>query len=207
MKKNFCIVAVLLLTSQTAAPSEKDTVLWSVPDRTSNIPGRYLYSLADTASHNDTLKQMYVKQGLFAELCIQASKATSLDQKPFQELLLKVSNGDIDRNAQLMTMTKKDGYHRLLSYIPQPNYYAQVNGYLVDIMIRKKCIAIKIEHKKTETALDEFLGDGFFGGNNVSSKPTEVEEITTYHGLGDTAEHKEIVKKFEELVQNASDGK
>ncbi len=185
MKKNFCIVGALLLASQTVAPSEKGTAL---SNGTSNIPGKYLYSLAETASHNDTLKQMSIKQGLFAELCVQASKAASLDQKPFQELLVKTSKGDIDSNAQLITMTKKDGYHRLLSYIPQPNYYALVNGYEIDIMICKKHVAIK-------------------DGKSFSYKNTGEEKITTYHGLGDTAEHKEIIKKFEELVYKASDGK
>lgn len=90
----------------------------------------FFFSLAETASEDDVHKQLKVAQPLFVQLCVQASKAKNIDPKPFQELLDKIKVREIETDQQTITMTQKDGSHRLLSYIPSTNRTARalVNG-------------------------------------------------------------------------------
>jgi hypothetical protein len=148
----------------------------------------YFSSLRKTALYNDVKKCMCINKKLFADLCVQASKETQLDQKPFQELLSKINKKEIDTETifyeasldytEIVKMTKKDGYHRLLSYIRRGPIHSLING---------RTIEMEISYKET-------------GEEKIWA------HFNPYLKDKDASHHKEIVKKFEELVQKASHG-
>lgn len=104
---------------------------------------KFYYSLADTAQKHDTTQRRHMHNALFIQLCVQASKATTLDTKPFQELLYKVRSGIINYHAELVHMTEKDLEHRLLSYIPYGTIHALVNDKKVRFWFERKAEIIK----------------------------------------------------------------
>lgn len=140
----------------------------------------YYYDLGKTVSANDEGEVIFFPQSLFVQLVVQAAKAKNIDTKPFQELLAKIGKGITVESVDYVGMTKKDGQHRLLSYIPTIGSFSWVNG---------KKVAIKYIPRR-----------GFSVYN-----PSELFERITFSVdnsfESDTEHHAKIVAEFDALIK------
>lgn len=210
MKKYIILSTILCLGNMTYAMQDGPWFQCTVPRNDGTFPDdvyldskfkiketydNYFYSLAETASEDDTLPHMMVRPAIFAQLCVQASKAHNLDKQPFQELVNKIKAGIIDKDADMVTMTNKDGKHRLLSYIPQGQIHSLVNNKKVEIMFIVKMASIGSE------APPKFQVDKSFCGKRL--KPTGEEEIVVgrdYTFQSDINHHIAVLTEFQKLI-------
>lgn len=94
----------------------------------------YNRSFEGSKNDNDAGHNIRIQRPLLMQLCVQASKTISFDQKPFLELLQKISNTTFPSDQDSILMTKKDVTYRLLSYIPMGKYHSLVNNKKVEIL-------------------------------------------------------------------------
>jgi hypothetical protein len=183
--------------------------------RVKEIYDHYLVSLAETVQKDDTVKLARVQQPFFIQLCVQASKARDLDQKPFQELLEKIKNGEIDSSASLVMMTNKDQVHRLLSYIPTGKVHCLVNNKKVEILLSGfETEEDKIYNAPLAEAFQKHKSEPSDDGDLVmtrSYKPpftpkysgSEITSMFSYDFAADKEHHAKVVAEFNALLKKS----
>lgn len=176
----------------------------------------YFCSLPETAQEDDTVKCARVQQPFFIQLCVQASKAVNLDQKPFHELLEKITDGTIDSAANSVMMTKKDQTHRLLSYIPTGKVHSLVNNKKVQILLsafetEEDTIynvsmreASHQKHKSEEPSNDEgvlVITRSYRPSFTPKYSGSEITTMFPYDFAADKEHHAKIVAEFNALLK------
>ncbi len=187
--------------------------------RVKEIYDHYLSPLAETEQADDTVKLARVQQPFFIQLCVQASKARDLDQKPFHELLEKIKNGTIDSGACLVMMTKKDQVHRLLSYIPTGKVHCLVNNKKVELLfsgfeteedkIYNAPLREAYQKHKSETAKDEegasdiMITRGYRPPFTPKYSGSEIASTFSYDFAADKEHHAKVVAEFNALLKKS----
>ncbi|CAN5205935.1 hypothetical protein BH09DEP1_BH09DEP1_1730 [soil metagenome] len=161
----------------------------------------FFCSSAETASEDDSAHLMRVKKSLFIHLCVQASKAQGCDKYAFQELLHKIKSGAIDKSAPVVTMTIKDGMHRLLSYIPFGSFYCIVNNKKVKVSLESfETEQDTVENLQIPKAPPFVFGQSYNPSHSLKFKKSGCE-ISAGDFAGDMPHHAKIVAEFEELIK------
>jgi hypothetical protein len=176
-------------------------------------------TLEDTANEDDVTKLITINHALFMHLCVQASKDKTLDSQPFQELMRKVKEGNINIHTDTITLTKKDSEHRLLSYIPlsKPHWNRLVNGKKIRIL--QLLQSVEVDNSSDEEAskakphhvvheydfeIDDsrlILPKEYITNNHKRTKIIGAEIQSSNYTVTDDKEHHEtIVKEFEALL-------
>jgi hypothetical protein len=170
---------------------------------TNETYNNYFSTLHATALKNDTEKNVVVKLPLFMQVCVQASKTIEhADERAaaFCELLNQIRSHKIEINTNLVYMTKKDLWHRLLTCIPTGPVHSLINGKKVELEVHGRETE---QDKKYNAPLHE----------NIDVKSSEAYrppfqfkhsgERLTVHGYNfesDQAHHAKIVAEFNKLI-------
>jgi hypothetical protein len=177
-----------------------------VGDRRRKIPevyDKFYRSFADTAQEHDTTQRRHMHNALFMQLCVQASKARTLDMKPFQELLYKIRSGIINYHTELVHMTEKDLEYRLLSYIPYGTIHALVNDKKVRFWFERKTAAIKqpmpAKYRADLFPEDPSQGSSWTGDDIVDTGELELK-ILDYDFTANQTHHGAVVEMFNKLI-------
>lgn len=175
------IILVALIASSGAIAMQEDN----------KEPKNYYYSFAATKDEDDTTQNISIARPLLLQLCVHASKEHALDQKPFKDLLQRLKAKTINHDEQVIRMTTKDGYHRLLTYIPCENAYSLVNGK----KIRLSPTQVMEETEAFYLREDDCYIDGEpqFTGETVISTVYDFEKQDAEH-------HAKVVAAFAELI-------
>lgn len=163
---------------------------------------KFYLSLAGTVQQHDTTQRRYMHNSLFIQLCVQAAKATMLDQKPLQELFYKIRVGIINHHAEIVRMTEKDLEHRLLSYIPCGKIHALVNDKKVQLGFVTESEVIK-QPMPTQCQSDLFPEDPSHGCSWMGHKLVDTGEQelkADYDFTSNQAHHAHIVEAFNKLL-------
>ncbi len=170
----------------------------------------YYQTFNETMNEDDAIKQMTVSKPLFINLCVQASKDDSLSKNAFNLLLDRIKHGEIDIATDKIHATKKDIYHRLLTYIPYGNMFCLINGKQTRIMFQIKTIADTTSAAAAKIELTQFDNDLFpaydapdarsFKG--VERQPTGEIEVHSvdYDFASDSAHFQQGLNKFNDLL-------
>jgi hypothetical protein len=204
-------LALLLLVQTAAYAMDYDKaerrigyVLDPEGRRIPEVYNTYFCSLADTMSADDVRYDMMVKKEIFVQLCVQASKATDITMEPFQTLLQKIKTGTIKHHADIVRLTKKDMYHRLLSYIPYGRFYAKINDKITGL-------GFEIKTEPNDTAIPEDFNFGDFpedpsqchsyAGRERKETGEEELKVHDYTFTSNQAHHSAVIESFNTLIR------
>lgn len=197
-------------TSPKNDGSADDVVYLDREHKIKETYNNYLCSLAETAQEDDQVILARVKQPLFIQLCVQASKAVNLDRQPFNELLKKIKEGTIDSTASLVMMTKKDQIHRLLSYIPTGKAHSLVNNKKVEILLSAfETEEDKMYNAPLREAYQKHKSEPELGWITRGYRPpftakysgSEIADMFSYDFAADKEHHAKVVAEFNELIK------
>lgn len=165
----------------------------------------YIYALEKTALEDDVLLHISIPRPLFFQLCVQASKAHALDKNPFKELLQKLKSNAIHHNEATIKLTKRDTFHRLLSYIPCGKVHALVNDKKVKINIMV-ALHEPAEPIQQGTEFGDFPGpDVIKSCRGQDLKPSGEKRLTVNFDFEkDTEHHAKVVAAFAELIARSN---
>ncbi len=163
----------------------------------------YFFNLHETALKDDTEKVVIVTLPLFMQVCVQASKMIENTERAaaFCKLLNKIRSTEIAINTALVSMTKKDLHHRLLTCIPTGKVHSLINDKKVELQI----IGCETEQdKKHNEPLSKLKPEIKVG--EPYKPPFQFKQsgqqlvASDYKFESDKVHHAKIVAEFKQLV-------
>jgi len=149
----------------------------------------------------EDLKNVFIKNSLFKQLCVQAYVSKNCDKKQFGILLEKLQSKAIDSMQQMIKLDTQDAFDGLLSCIPRGENYASINGNFVRIMFCRYDSNSEQEEPFDPTdwkfpSIDSPRAKNFKGSELKETGEIEITAQDDY-----STNHKNICSKFEKLLK------